>query len=109
MGYGSRGLPVPDPHARRAALAKRYQAPPQYQAISDDAKKLSYEELLIQEIAKRLRSDRATVRKAIAYWYESRQLQMPDGRTRRKTLTRRVSRPYRSRSTRNDRDNPGHV
>ena len=49
------------------------------------------------EIAEHLHCDRNTVTKAMKFAYQSRGLPVPDGRTRRKSLDRKVSRPRRRR------------
>jgi len=99
--FESRGLSMPDGRSRRAQLSRKHMEMPLYQQISEPAMKLSEEKLLIAEIAERLDVDRNTVTSAIKYWHESRGLEVPDGRTRRKTLDRK-SRP--SGPTRDDVD-----
>ena len=62
-----------------------------YQRISDEVKRLYDEGLLLGEIASQLKCDINTVTSAVAFWHESRGLGVPDGRARRKTLDRKVS------------------
>ena len=64
-----------------------------YQRISDQVKQLCDDGLLLGEIAEQLTCDHNTITKARAYWHESRGLEVPDGRTRRKSLERKVSKP----------------
>ena len=66
---------------------------PQYQQLADGAKELWDRGLLMAEIAMALDFDRNTVTSAIGYWHASRGLETPDGRSRRKELDRKVSRP----------------
>jgi hypothetical protein len=48
------------------------------------------------EIAAALQSDRDTVTRAIAWWHTSRDLPVPDGRVRRKSLARKVCHRHNS-------------
>jgi len=85
--FAARGLSLPDGRSRRSTLAKKHLIEPQYRAISDVAMRMFDEGLLIGETAQRLGCNRATVTSAIRYWHESRGLPVPDGRSRRKSLT----------------------
>ncbi|MCB9922379.1 MAG: recombinase family protein [Planctomycetaceae bacterium] len=87
--FESRALTMPDGRSRRSTLKRKHSEPPLYQRISDQVKQLCDDGLLLGVIAKRLKCDRNTITKAITYWYESRELEAPDGRTRRKTLDRK--------------------
>jgi hypothetical protein len=51
------------------------------------------EDMLLQDIAAKLKCDRNTVTQAIRYWHTSRGLPVPDGRTRRKSLKRQDQSP----------------
>jgi hypothetical protein len=51
------------------------------------------EGLLLHEVAARLGCDRNTVRGAKDYWFESRGLRAPDGRSRRRDLGRKSGPP----------------
>ena len=62
-----------------------------YQRISNEVKQLYDKKLLISEIAEQMKCDRNTITEANRFWYESRGLEVIDGRTRRKSLERRVS------------------
>jgi len=93
-----RGLEVPDGRSRRSTLEKKHLEPPKYARIADEAIRLCEAGLLMQEIGERLDCDRTTLTRAIAYWHESRGLPVPDGRTRRKTLHRKCSRPRSDRN-----------
>lgn len=59
---------------------------PLYQRLAEPAKELYDQDLLSTEIARRLDCDINTVTSAIAHWFTSRELPVPDGRTRRKSL-----------------------
>ena len=100
--FESRGLPVPDGRARRSGLTQKHQVPPTFEALADPVEALLKEDLLIQEIADRLGCCPETVTKVIDYLRTVRGLSIPDGRTRRKTLEHKVSRPSGSDERRND-------
>jgi site-specific DNA recombinase len=99
--FESRGLTMPDGRSRRGALEKKHLEAPLYQQIADEVKTLADSGLLLQEIAEQLDLDRNTITSAMRHWYNSRGLTMPDGRTRRKQLTRKVS-------TKDDSGPPSH-
>lgn len=80
--FRERGLPPPDGRSTR----KRLGADPAVVDLSEKAKALWDEGLLMQEIAKRLGCCRDTVTAAIGYWHSIRNLSIPDGRERRKAL-----------------------
>jgi site-specific DNA recombinase len=91
-GFAARGQEKPDGRSRRSTLATKHTQSPPFQTIADDAVRLWNEtELLVEEMAERLGRDKNTITKAIRWWHESRGLPVPDGRTRRKTLTRKSS------------------
>jgi hypothetical protein len=83
----SRKLPVPDGRKCRDRLGAETLA----MEISDKVKALMDEGHLLQEIAERLSCDRNTVTAAIRHWFSSRGMPVPDGRTRRKALSRKTS------------------
>ncbi|MFO1004667.1 MAG: recombinase family protein [Planctomycetaceae bacterium] len=87
--HTSRGLPVPDGRARRFQLEKSQRIQHLYQKISDRVMELYHEGLLLDEIADLLNVDRNTITSSVAYWHKSRNLPVPDGRTRRKSLARK--------------------
>ncbi len=91
--FESRGQQMPDGRSRRSQLTRKHSEPPMYQRISDRVKKLYDDGLLLGEIAEHLTCDHNTITKALAYWHKSRGLEVPDGRTRRKSLARKVSKP----------------
>ena len=70
--------------------------PPKYELIADQVKALMDEKILLQEIGERLGVGRDEVTAAKKYWYASRGLPIPDGRSRRKELDRKVSHPRRT-------------
>ncbi|MGE3809683.1 MAG: hypothetical protein AB7K24_33880, partial [Gemmataceae bacterium] len=82
------GLKPPDGRTCKARLERETQP----EKLSDQAKQLFDQGLLMQEIAECLGCNRDTVTQAIAYWFRSRGLPVPDGRTRRKQLPRKTSR-----------------
>ena len=91
--FVSRNLEMPDGRPRRSTLVQKQLQPPIYQPLADRAKELWNQELLMGEIATVLKCDRNTLTSAIGYWHTSRGLDVPDGRSRRKTLEQKVARP----------------
>ncbi len=63
------------------------------EGLTDRAKALYDEGLLIKEISVRLGATGPQVSKALAHWYRSRGLAAPDGRSRRTTLARKQAGP----------------
>jgi DNA-binding CsgD family transcriptional regulator len=55
-------------------------------ALAEQAMSYLEEGLLCKEIAGRMSCSKSQVTKLIKHWYESQELKMPDGRTRRSTL-----------------------
>jgi DNA invertase Pin-like site-specific DNA recombinase len=100
--FESRGLPVPDGRARRSSLTQKHLVPPTFEALADPVLALLEEDLLIEEIAARLDVCRDTITKVIKYLRAVRGLDIPDGRTRRKSLDHKVSRPNGSDAPRDD-------
>jgi DNA invertase Pin-like site-specific DNA recombinase len=84
-----RGVPLEDGHARRGRLKQVQEGPPLFQRISDDVKRLADAGELFHTIASQLQCSVALITKAWQFWHTSRGLEAPDGRTRRKSLTRK--------------------
>ena len=63
-----------------------YREPPEVEALSERAKELYDQGLMNAQIAKVLSRTRSYVTKLLKFWFESRGLVMPDGRSRRATL-----------------------
>jgi hypothetical protein len=80
---------IPHGSVRRKTLAQKGTRKPLHQRLADQVMKLWQEDILLQDIAKQLSCGCHTVSAAIRHWHESRGLVVPDGRTRRKTLTRK--------------------
>jgi site-specific DNA recombinase len=59
---------------------------PQYEAESERAKELFDKGWLMIRIAKEMGKKKSYVRKLVVYWFDSRGLPVPDGRSRRSTL-----------------------
>lgn len=91
--FESRGLVMPDGRGRRASLKRKHIEPPLNQQIADDVMVLYRQDMLLQDIATRFKADRNTITAAIRWWHEIRGLPVPDGRTRRKALDMKTSRP----------------
>jgi DNA-binding transcriptional MerR regulator len=85
--HAQRGLPPPDGRSLRKRLAR----PSLVRGLADKAKQLWDQNLLLQEIADQLQCCQQTATQAIAHWFRSRGLEVPDGRTRRKQLPGRSS------------------
>lgn len=100
--FDSRGLPVPDGRSRRSTLIEKHRVQPIFEALFDPVQKLLEEGLLIEEIASRLDVCRHTITKVIKYLRAVRGLDIPDGRTRRKSLNRKVSQSHRHDEPNND-------
>ncbi len=93
--FASRGMEMPDGRSRRASLAQKHLDAPLYQRIANDVMALVHQGKLLQEVAKDLEIDRNTVTASIRWWHAERGMPIPDGRTRRKGLQRKASRPRR--------------
>ena len=87
--FAARGQDRPDGRTRRSKLPAKHVDPPAYQDAADRVKTLADQDLLFGEIAGQLGLDRNTVTAAWRYWFESRGMSVPDGRTRRKSLSRK--------------------
>ncbi len=86
-----RGETLEDGRKRRHRIPGKAETIPLYQRIADEVQRLLDEQFLMHEIATRLQCDINTVTKAVAFWHESRGLEIPDGRARRKSLKRKKS------------------
>jgi len=87
------GKEMIDGRKRRSQLQSKQLAPPRYQVISDEVKRLCDEGVLMFEIGEQLDASKTLITKSLGYWYTSRGLTPPDGRVRRKELSRKVSHP----------------
>lgn len=70
-----------------------YREPPEFIARSEKAKALYDTGMMNAQIAKELGCARNYVTKLLHYWFESRGLVMPDGRSRRSTLAQKHMEP----------------
>ena len=70
-----------------------YREPPAFIAQSEKAKTLYDQGMMHAQIARDLGCARSYVTKLLKYWFESRGLEMPDGRGRRAVSSRSTSRP----------------
>ena len=84
-----RGVQLEDGHARRGRLKQVQEGPPRFQRIADDVKRLADAGVLFGAIAEQLQCSVALITKAWQFWHTFRGLEAPDGRTRRKSLTRK--------------------
>ncbi len=79
--------PFIDGRKRRSSLKKKHMEAPLYQRIAEEVVELARGDVLLDEIATRLKVDRNTVTAAIRWWHEDQELPVPDGRNRRRTLS----------------------
>jgi hypothetical protein len=91
--FGQRGQQAPDGRTRRSTLERKSREAPKYKRLASRAKALADQGLLLQEIAAKLNCDRNTVTKAMRYAFSCDAKTAPDGRTRRRSLTRKTSKP----------------
>jgi site-specific DNA recombinase len=80
--FRQRGLEPPDGRSCRGRLDRSTLA----DQLAERAKDLWDQGHLVHDIAATLGCNRDTATKAIQHWFQSRGLEAPDGRTRRKTL-----------------------
>lgn len=92
-----KGLSVKELHA--LARSMRTAPPKLAERLEPQVMMLFNEGTLIEDIATALRCSDATVHKAIANWHRKHDLEVPDGRTRRKQLTVKVRIPLPDRTT----------
>ena len=78
-----------DGRERRAAMDRKSIQPPRYQVIAPRVMELFQKDELYATISSDVNADINTIRKSVRWWHESRGLPAPDGRTRRKQLTRK--------------------
>jgi hypothetical protein len=88
-----RGRPFVDGRTRRERLRRKQSIAPQYVEIADKVQALMQQGHLLQEIGNQLGEERHVITKAMQHWYKSRGLPVPDGRTRRRDLKRKTSKP----------------
>jgi hypothetical protein len=81
-----RGLAIPDGRS----LKSRLDRPPLAASLADGAKALWDRDVPMQDIALKLNCNRDTVTAAIAHWFATRGLAIPDGRNRRKEVRLRT-------------------
>ena len=84
--FESQGKKMPDGRNRRKHLEQKSSEPALFEKVSEEAKLLYDGGKLMTEIAEALKIDRNTATKAIRYWFESRGLPVPDGRSRLREL-----------------------
>ena len=70
-----------------------YFDPPAIVAESEQAKELYDQGMMNAEIAEQLRCSRSRLTKVLKFWFESRSLVMPDGRSRRSALQKKHLKP----------------
>lgn len=93
QAFEQHGETMPNGIQRKKTLQKQFVNPPLYQEISVKVMEMYDRMLELGEIAEQLNVDRNTITKAIRYWHESRDLPMPDGRTRRIQLREHRNQP----------------
>lgn len=70
-----------------------FREPPEIESLSERAKQLYDQGVMNAQIAKELGCARNYVTKLLKFWFESRGLKMPDGRSRRSTLQQKHLEP----------------
>jgi hypothetical protein len=86
----NRGIAQSDGRERRKQLLRKQRTPPIRERIADDVLRLLQKGMLIIEIADELSVDRNYVTDAIKYLRDGRGIDIPDGRTRRKSLSKKT-------------------
>lgn len=86
VAFAEVGEQLPDGRCRRARLAQKHVTPTLRYQLADRAKALWDSGKHLGAIAAALDADRNTITAALRFWFESRGLPYPDGRTRRKSL-----------------------
>jgi transposase len=86
-GPGERVTPACDDFFEEFTID--FREPPQIEALSERAKELYDQGLMNAQIAKRLGCSRSRLTALLKFWFESRGLEMPDGRVRRASLKRK--------------------
>jgi DNA invertase Pin-like site-specific DNA recombinase len=80
------GFTLEDGRTRRGRIKAEQGPPRRHELIADEVMELVSRGSLLTEIAQQLGTHRDMITAAIRYWHESRDLPVPDGRTRRKSL-----------------------
>jgi hypothetical protein len=80
------GVTLEDGRARRGRLKCDQEGPSLFQRIADELKQLADEGVHFHVIAEQLHCSLSLITKAWKFWHTSRGLDVPDGRTRRKSL-----------------------
>ncbi|MHB8954932.1 MAG: recombinase family protein [Pirellulaceae bacterium] len=80
------GVTLEDGRARRGRLRCDQEGPPLFQRIADEVKRFADEGVHFHVIAEQLDCSLTLITKAWKFWHTSRGLEVPDGRTRRKSL-----------------------
>jgi site-specific DNA recombinase len=86
--YQQRGQQRVDGRKAQWQRERRDQDCPSYEQIAEEVKQRMDQGQLLHEIAKELGTNRDTVTRAKNHWFTSRDLPVPDGRSRRKTPNR---------------------
>lgn len=88
------GQHLPSGYSRRSQIMSNLSSVPKHELIVDQVMKLFDEGVLLVEIAAAIGCSRDTIRKAVAYWHEAREVRVPDGRARRKALSKKQRRTH---------------
>ena len=84
---------VPDSDGLVEEIVIDFREPPEIEALSKRAKELHDEGMMNAEIAEQLGCSRSRLTKILKHWFESRGLEMPDGRSRRASLGKKHLEP----------------
>jgi hypothetical protein len=83
------GVDLPNGFARRAERTRKQLAPARIRALSEEVMKPEFDKMHYEDIAAELGINRDDITAAVAYWHRVRDLPVPDGRARRKTLPKK--------------------
>ena len=91
-----RGVPYEDGRRRRQRLSRKSSEPANFELIADGVYRMLNEDRLIGDIAEHFGVSNNHITKVIEYLRKTRGLEIPDGRTRRKSLEKKNRAPRRT-------------
>jgi hypothetical protein len=80
---------IPAPEGLAEEIVIDFRELPEIEVLSEKAKTLYDQDMMNAEIAEQMGCSRSRVTAMLRFWFDSRGLEMPDGRTRRATLRRK--------------------
>jgi hypothetical protein len=91
-----RGVPYEDGRRRRQRLSRKSSEPANFELIADDVYQMLMEDRLIVDIAEHFGVSNNHITKVIEFLRKTRGQEIPDGRTRRKSLEKKNRAPRRT-------------